>query len=125
MFNFLKNLFKPKNTEGPHPLDGPVRAATEKAKLPEPLPVTETVVQAEPPPVTPMFVPPVVTSVKETVTPVVRYQSEPAAPAANSTHWPFPTAKPEPAVEIVKEKKPRKPRAPKAVVMSAQPKKKK
>jgi len=125
MFNFLKNLFKPKNTEGPHPLDGPVRAATEKAKLPEPPPVTETGLQAEPPPVTPMFVPPVVTSVKETVTPVVRYQSEPAAPAANSTHWPFPTAKPAPAVEIVKEKKTRKPRAPKAVVMSAQPKKKK
>ncbi len=129
MFDFLKNLFKPKNTEGPHPLDGPVRAATEKAKLPEPQvappPVTETGLQADPPPVTPMFVPPVITSVKETVTPVARYQSEPAAPAANSTHWPFPTAKPVPAVEIVKEKKPRKPRAPKASVTSAQPKKKK
>lgn len=114
MFNFLKNLFRPKNTEGPHPLDGPVRAAIEKASLPEP----------PAPAVTPVFVPPVEPKpvVQETV---VHYQSEPAAPAANSTHWPFPTTKPEPAVETKKEKKPRKPRAPKVVAMSTQSKKKK
>ena len=122
MFNFLKNLFRPKNTEGPHPLDGPVRAAIEKASLPEP--PAPAPAPATAPAVTPMFIPPVEPKpvVQETV---VRYQSEPAAPVANSTHWPFPTTKPEPAVEAKKEKKPRKPRAPKVVAMSTQSKKKK
>ena len=103
MFNFLKNLFKPKNVQDPHPLDGPVRAATEKAALPEPVVVQAPapVVEPDPAPVTPA----------------------PVSVVANNTHWPFPTSAP--AAEAPKEKKPRKPRAPKAVVMSTQPKKKK
>jgi hypothetical protein len=116
MFNFLKNLFKPKNTEGPHPLDGPVRAATEKAALPEPL-------------VTPMFIPPAEPKPVE-VAPVPEPAPAPTpVPEKNfvvtPTEWPFPVSKPAPAPEVKQEKKPRKPRAPKAVVMSTQPKKKK
>lgn len=109
MFNFLKNLFKPKNTEGPHPLDGPVRAAQEKAALPVP--------QAPPAP------PPVVEPVPA---PVVEPPPAPVEPIANNTHILFPkTPEPAPAPVVQQAKKPRKPRAPKAVVTSTQQKKKK
>lgn len=114
MFNFLKNLFKPKNTEGPHPLDGPVRAAQEKAALPVP----------QAPPAPPPVVEPVPTPVVEQVPPPPA--PAPAEPIANNTHILFPkTPEPAPAPVVQQAKKPRKPRAPKAVVMSAQPKKKK
>lgn len=113
MFNFLKNLFKPKNTEGPHPLDGPVRAATEKAKLPEP------------PIVTPMFIPPVEPKPVEAAPAPVAATPAPIVAEANHTVWPFPVSAPEATPEVKKEKKPRKPRAPKAVAMTTQPKKKK
>jgi hypothetical protein len=112
MFSFLKNLFKPKDTDKPHPLDGPVRAANEKAALPKPvevqLPAENTITVTEPAKAT------VTVSIPEAKVEAVAPQPAPLKPAEK---WPFPTSAPvePPAVPVVefKEKKPRKPRAPK------------
>ncbi len=151
MFNFLKDLFKPKNTEGPHPLDGPVRAAQEKAALPEPSPPppivqeqkTEPVVQklesipaATVDLVSEKMIPEQTLNVKpsmfaEVELPTVPVSAEPVKPVAPLeplTAWPFPTSPPEPTPVLeakVKGNKPRKPRASKTVAMNSQSKKKK
>ena len=116
MFNFLKNLFRPKKTDEPHPLDGPVRAANEKAALPQPttwqpqrentLTVTEpaqatVTVWTEPQPVATVNTQPVVE--------VTKPSPPKPQPLGVTEGWPFPTSTPK-EPPPAQEKKPRKPR---------------
>ncbi len=124
MFNFLKNLFKPKNIEGPHPLDGPIRAAHDNNILlrsPPPLPVVQeqkpepVVEKLESVPVVTVDLvsekkvpeqtlpvkPPMFAEVELPTVPVKTEHVSVVIPSEPLAAWPFPTSRPEPTVVVL------------------------